>query len=319
MNFLFRRRFLQNVGFQLQQRPAPNLYPLSTLSLSYFLSFYPFSLLLLRLTMTHDACVWIIQNPPINNKKKPPIINYFNMSVFATEPVTPKPSRNFPPPRHIQQYGFHCFLLLFPVFVTFVWFRFDSCMCCFRLLFFQTRYNFCLQYDDRPLLSLIRWTKHPETFRLSLSLLFSVPLTNHYVFFSCVIRLCFRSLFSTLNTYKLEHTLPLFGRYTNQQTSTHSHKSVFKNGPPTVQDAALVLRADAEARPGQVRWNKWSAEGIIHCFSSNSFFLSLFYTHSVKLLNHVLFFLCTCVFFANIFLNTFYLLRSLLRVTFCSN
>lgn len=69
MNFLFRRRFLQNVGFQLQQRPAPNLYPLSTLSLSYFLSFYPFSLLLLRLTMTHDACVWIIQNPPINNKK----------------------------------------------------------------------------------------------------------------------------------------------------------------------------------------------------------------------------------------------------------
>lgn len=69
------------------------------------------------------------------------------MSVFATEPVTPKPSRNFPPPRHIQQYGFHCFLLLFPVFVTFVWFRFDSCMCCFQLLFFQTRYNFCLQSD----------------------------------------------------------------------------------------------------------------------------------------------------------------------------
>uniref|UniRef100_A0A8D8BHG3 (northern house mosquito) hypothetical protein n=1 Tax=Culex pipiens TaxID=7175 RepID=A0A8D8BHG3_CULPI len=88
-----------------------------------------------------------------STKNKPPIINYSNMSVFATEPVTPKPSRNFPPPRHIQQYGFHCFSLLFPVFelnvfVTFVWFRFDSCMCCVS--------NFCLQYDDRPLLSLIR-------------------------------------------------------------------------------------------------------------------------------------------------------------------
>lgn len=317
MNFLFRRRFLQNVGFQLQQRPAPNLYPLSTLSLSYFLSFYPFSLLLLRLTMTHDACVWIIQNPPINNKKTA------NHQLF----------------QHVRFCNRTCHSETISKFSTStphstIWFSLllviVSCFCHFRLVpfrFLHVLFPIIVLSNTLQLLSSIWRSSTFISYSLnetsgnfsSFSLLFSVSLTNHYVFFSCVIRLCFRSLFSTLNTYKLEHTLPLFGRYTNQQTSTHSHKSVFKNGPPTVQDAALVLRADAEARPGQVRWNKWSAEGIIHCFSSNSFFLSPFYTHSVKLLNHVLFFLCTCVFFANIFLNTFYLLRSLLRVTFCSN
>lgn len=146
------------------------------------------------------------------------------MSVFATEPVTPKPSRNFPPPRHIQQYGFHCFLLLFPVFVTFVWFRFDSCMCCFRLLFFQTRYNFCLQYDDRPLLSLIRWTKHPETFRLSLycSLYrWQIIMCFSRVLFVCVSVHCFQlSTRTNSNTrYHYLADIPI-----NKRQHTHTNQ-----------------------------------------------------------------------------------------------
>lgn len=181
LNFLIRRRFFSlnfdkfnafpKCGFPVTATPASSQFvPVVILSLSYYLSFYPFSLLLSRLTMTHDACVWIAQNPPINQQKT---ANHqlFQHVRFATEPATPKPSRNFPPLRHIQQYGFHCFLLLFPVFelnasvydcssfvllfVTFVWFRFDSCMLFSNYCSFKHVTTF-VQYDDLPLLTLIR-------------------------------------------------------------------------------------------------------------------------------------------------------------------
>uniref|UniRef100_A0A8D8MMU2 (northern house mosquito) hypothetical protein n=1 Tax=Culex pipiens TaxID=7175 RepID=A0A8D8MMU2_CULPI len=82
--------------------------------------------------MTRDACVWITQNPPINNKNRQ----------SSTIPTCPFLQPNLSLRNHLEIFHLHatsnnmvfiasCYGFLFSnVFITFVWFRFDSCMCC---------------------------------------------------------------------------------------------------------------------------------------------------------------------------------------------